>query len=154
MLNRRNLRERYYSFHYDRADCLYTDACIYSPGIKVIKTDANQPERLSANEWTTVDVITCAAPNFRNVNPLPDDALRELHLKRGRRILDVALDNGVDSLVLGAFGCGAFRNDPKIVASAYAQLMQEYGQAFDEVEFAIFYMGNEIANYEAFRNAL
>lgn len=153
VLNRRILHEEYYSFHYNRQDCLYTDACIYSPGIKVIKSDEKHPERLPDRMWVDVDVITCAAPNFRMVMPLPDNELRELHLKRGRRILDVALDNGADCLVLGAFGCGAFRNDPNVVASAYAQLMEEYKHAFDEVEFAIFYWGKEVANYEAFKGA-
>lgn len=154
VLNRRNLREKFYSFHWERHDSLYTDSCIYSPGIKVIKSDELQPERLPEDMWFDVDVITCAAPNFRKSQPLPEDELRELHLKRGRKILDVALDNGVDGLVLGAFGCGAFRNDPSVVASAYAQLMEEYKGAFDDVEFAVFYWGNEVANYNAFKDAL
>jgi uncharacterized protein (TIGR02452 family) len=68
--------------------------------------------------------------------------------------LNVALENGVDCLVLGAFGCGAFRNDPQVVAGVYADLMAEYGGAFDEIEYAVFYWGDEVANYKTFKNAL
>lgn len=154
VLNRKILQEKYYSFHKFRSDTIYTDSCIYTPGIKIIKSDENQPERLPEDKWMNVNVITCAAPNFRRTNPLPSEELYELHLRRGRKILDVALNNGIESLVLGAFGCGAFRNDPKVVAKAYAKLMEEFSEAFDEIEFAVFYHENEVANYKAFKEAL
>lgn len=154
VLNRKILQEKYYSFHKFRSDTIYTDSCIYTPGIKIIKSDENQPERLPEDKWMNVDVITSAAPNFRRTNSLPSEELYELHLRRGRKILDVALDNGIESLVLGAFGCGAFRNDPQVVAKAYAKLMEEYSEAFDEIEFAVFYHENEVANYKAFKEAL
>ncbi len=151
VLNQKILHERYYSFHQFYRSRLYTDACIYSPGIKIVKSDENQPQRLPEEDWIDVDVITCAAPNFRGTShPLSGDDLRDLHIGRGRKILDAAIDNGANALVLGAFGCGAFRNDPEAVARAYAELMEEYKEAFDEVEFAIFHKGDEIANYETF----
>ncbi len=154
VLNRKSLHERYYDFHKFRGDRLYTDSCIYSPGIKIFKSDENHPKRLPEDKWIDVDVITCAAPNFRGTNPLSDGDLYELHLGRGRRILDVAIDNGAEALVLGAFGCGAFRNDPEIVAKAYASLMDECRKAFDEVEFAVFHLESELTNYDAFRRFL
>lgn len=150
VLNRKILFEEYYSRHRFFGNRLYTDSCIYSPGIQIIKSDENQPKRLPEDKWFDVDVITCAAPNFRGTNPLPDDDLYDLHLGRGRKILDVAIDNGAEALVLGAFGCGAFRNDPNVVAKAYATLMDEYREAFDEVEFAVFHLGSEVTNYNAF----
>ncbi len=151
VLKQQTLWNQFYSFHRERRNRLYTDACIYTPEVKVIKSDENHPERLPEDQWLTVDVITCAAPNLRFDTVLPDEDLVELHLSRGRKILDVAIANGADCLVLGAFGCGAFRNDPKVVAAVYAQLMKEYRNAFDEVEFAVFYCGSEITNYEAFK---
>ena len=154
VLDCKNLWELYYNFHRLREDSLYTDSCIYSPEIKVIKSDKGYPERLPEGRWFEVDVITCAAPSFRKMDPLPDNELFELHLKRGRKILDVAFDNGADCLVLGAFGCGAFRNNPYVVAKAYARLMKEYKGAFDEVEFAVYCKDFEMINYEAFKKAL
>lgn len=148
------LQEKYYFPNKRLGDNLYTDACIYTPGIKIFKSEESHPKRLPREKWIDADVITCAAPNLRKAEPLPADHLYGLHLRHGRRILDVALDNHAEVLILGAFGCGAFRNDPKVVANAYATLMEEYREAFDEVEFAIFHKGSEIANYDAFQKAL
>lgn len=153
-LNQKNLLVNYYDFHRSRQDSLYTDRCIYTPAVKVIKSDTDYPERLDSSKFFNVDVITCAAPNLRHADPISDAELERLHLKRGRRILDVAVENKIDCLVLGAFGCGAFRNDPQIVARVYAKLMEEFKGAFDLVEFAVFYWGNEITNYQAFKDAL
>ena len=143
-----------------------TDACIYSPDIVICKTDENFPERMPKEDWVTVDVISCAAPNLRNTpanlyNPesgravsiLPAD-LQRLHEQRARAILAVAADNGVDILVLGAFGCGAFRNDPGVVAKAYANVLKDCRRYFDLIEFAIFCRDFETENYDAFAEVL
>lgn len=154
VLNQKSLLMNYYDFHRSRQNPLYTDGCIYTPSVKVIKSDTDYPERLDSTKFFNVDVITCAAPNLRHADPISDAELERLHLKRGRRILDVAVENKIDCLVLGAFGCGAFRNNPQIVARVYAKLMEEFKGAFDFVEFAVFYWGNEITNYQAFKDAL
>ena len=89
---------------------LYNDDCIYSPRITVLKSDTALPKLLTENEWYNVDVITCAAPNpnsqYDNIR-ISDKDLKELHKKRARRILDIAVSEGEDVIILGAFGCGA-----------------------------------------------
>lgn len=165
-LDRRFLWQHYYDVNRAAGDVLHTDACIYSPGIVICKTDENFPERMPKEDWVTVDVISCAAPNLRNTpanqyNPesgqavsiLPAD-LQRLHEQRARAILAVAADNGVDILVLGAFGCGAFRNDPKVVARAYANVLKDCRRYFDLIEFAIFCRDFETENYDAFKEVL
>lgn len=160
------LWQRYYNINRAAGDVLHTDACIYSPGIIICKSDTIIPERLPAEEWCRVDVISCAAPNLRNqpanlynpengasVNILPEDLLR-LHERRARAILQVAAANRVDILVLGAFGCGAFRNDPAVVAKAYANVLKDCRGYFDLVEFAIFCREYETENYDAFLAAI
>ena len=47
----------------------------------------------------------------------------ELHKRRGRQIMSVTESNGADILILGAFGCGAFRKPPELVAEAYKYLL-------------------------------
>lgn len=165
-LDRRFLWQNYYDVNRTAGDVLHTDACIYSPGIVICKTDENYPERMPQEDWVTVDVISCAAPNLRNTpanlyNPesgravsiLPAD-LQRLHEQRARAILAVAADNGVDILVLGAFGCGAFRNDPRVVAKAYANVLRDCRRYFDLIEFAIFCRKFETENYDAFAEVL
>ena len=41
---------------------------------------------------------------------ISDKEMLEIHEKRLRRILDVAASEGNDTVILGAFGCGAFMN--------------------------------------------
>ena len=85
---------------------------------------------------------------------LSDEEILELHKKRGRRILAAAAANEADILVLGAFGCGAFRNPPEIVAKAYRELLPEFDGSFERVEFAVYCTPQARGNYEAFARAM
>ena len=69
-----------------------------------------------------------------------------------RTMLQAAKKNENDSLVLSAFGCGAFKNDPSQIASWYNEVLSEpeFRDAFKVVSFAI--KGNE--NLEPFQNVL
>ncbi|WP_141607115.1 hypothetical protein [Treponema saccharophilum] len=60
--------------------------------------------------------------------------------------------NGADVLVLGAFGCGAFRNNPDVVAKDMVSLAKKYALAFKVIEFAVFCRGFDDVNYSAFES--
>jgi len=161
-IDRRWLWQKYYDVNRAAHDVLHTDACIYSPGVIICKTDESIPKRMHPSDFVTVDVISCAAPNLRNEpanyhNPetgkpvrMDPDQLRIIHMKRARHIMHVAAANKVDILILGAFGCGAFVNDPEIVAQAYRRVIREYQARFDVIEFAIYCKEFETDNYKAF----
>ena len=117
----------------------------------------------SKTYFIKVDVLTCAAPNLREKPgnlynfdgdtsiKVSDDELYQIHTKRAKRILDVAIINNIDILVLGAFGCGAFKNSPCVVAKAYKDILKEYKSYFDLIEFAIFTNEYNKENYLAFK---
>ncbi|MBE6877354.1 MAG: TIGR02452 family protein [Ruminococcus sp.] len=163
-LNRSDLWESYYLFHRNRHDVRYTDACIWSPDVLIIKNDDDLPERLPESEFCKVDVLTCAAPNLRpkpynSMNPgkgdavqLTDRELADLHRSRARHLLTVAAANHDEVLVLGAFGCGAFRNNPRVVAQVYKEILNEkqFKNRFLHVEFAVFHTLRETENFKAF----
>jgi uncharacterized protein (TIGR02452 family) len=142
---------------------IHNDDILYTPDIVVFKTDSSTPERMAESGWFNCDVITCAAPNLRE-NPLnrynngdgrerlllSDDELASVHRKRDRRIFDVAVQNKVDVLVLGAFGCGAFRNSPAVVADVMLSLAKEYEHAFRMIEFAVYCPPFDDTNYRIF----
>lgn len=67
---------------------------------------------------------------------MKDKELLALHEKRLRRILEVALSEGCDTIILGAFGCGAFQNNPEVVALANRNVIKDYLHAFKNIEFA------------------
>ena len=166
VLNTRNNYKDFYNFHRNRHDLKYTDTCIYTPGIVAIKSDSTIPQRYDKEDWLKLDVISCPAPNLR-VNPsnymnkttgkaikLTDNELLELHKKRGKHILSVVASYNVDILVLGAFGCGAFQNNPSIVAKAYYDILPEFKNCFKVIEFAIYCTERDTKNYFAFYNLL
>ncbi|MDY3656148.1 MAG: TIGR02452 family protein, partial [Ruminococcus callidus] len=78
------------------------------------------------------------------------DSIYNLHIKRAEHIVSAAIDNQAKILVLGAFGCGAFRNDPYVVSRAYKNVLDRFRTYFERIEFAIFTAGNESLNYTAF----
>lgn len=153
--------DAFYAPHREAGSRLYNDDIIYCPGVVVFKSDDSHPQMLPRGEWYKVDVLTCAAPNLRHFDECdPDEArglmnggLEKLLEKRIRRIFEAALCQGAEVLVLGAFGCGAFRNPPDLVASVFRRVVEGYGGHFETIEFAVFHMGSETANYNAFRGA-
>jgi len=54
---------------------------------------------------------------------------------RVKKILDVAAKEKAEVLILGTWGCGAFKNDPKVVSRAFHSLLKNYN--FEVVEFAL-----------------
>lgn len=161
-----DLWHRYYKMHRDRHDVTYTDACIYTPDVLVIKTDTDSPQRLPKEKMYPVDVISCAAPNLREkpnnfMNPGTGNSVRlsreqiySLHVQRARKILSVAAMHGAEVLILGAFGCGAFCNPPEVVAAAFRDVLPEFSHAFRTVEFAVYCSPRDDSNYRAFQCAL
>ena len=129
---------------------LMNAAIMYSPGIIVLRDDMDNYKMFDVYERFMVDVITCAAPYLNLVSDFSDEMLMSFHLNKGKAILDVALKNHADVVILGAFGCGAFRNDPTIVAKAYKQLVAEFDGYFKEIQFAIY--GDK--NYEIFEKII
>ncbi|MBR5666896.1 MAG: TIGR02452 family protein [Lachnospiraceae bacterium] len=100
-----------------------------------------------------VGVITVPAPN-RNGRAMfaSADKIAAAMTKRIRIMLAVAKENGYRDLVLGAWGCGAFRNDPVKVAGYFKTVLTDegYGAYFDNVCFAI-YGKEDGKNYTSFR---
>ena len=167
-----NLREKrmwegFYAPHRAQKNPLHNDDCIYTPGVVVFKSDTAAPQALPPDEWYTVNVLTCAAPNLRERpgNRMNDGGgvrsvqigkqeLRQLHEKRMRRILSIAASEGNEVMILGAFGCGAFSNPPDIVAEAMKTVVQEYRSFFEAVEFAVYCPPRDDSNYRVFERVL
>ena len=166
-LDYRNMWENFYIPHRNAQNPLYNNDCIFTPNGTVFKSDTNFPELLPETKWWNVNVITCAAPNLRNVpsnrmNPfagtkkanISQEELRELLRKRIERVFEVAMANEAEVLILGAWGCGAFRNPPKLVAEIFGEFTEKYRNCFDTIEYAVFHTEYEKTNYEAFKQEM
>lgn len=166
-LNTPDMWGMFYTPHRAAHDPIHNDDIIYTPDIVVFKTDTDRSELMERDDWYIVDVITCAAPNLRE-NPsnrynsgdgtravTPSNReLQVIHEKRLRRILDSAVINHADTVILGAFGCGAFCNEPQVVATAAANVVRDYMYAFKNIEFAVYCRPSDDSNYRVFNSVL
>jgi uncharacterized protein (TIGR02452 family) len=144
----------YYDRNNRKSSPFSTDAVVYSKGVTVFKSDDIIPVKLDT--YFTLDVLTCAAPYYSRTYGLYDTKrYQRAFYRRIRNILEVAIGNGVDVLVLGAFGCGAFNNPPQLVAEVFRRLLIEEGYChyFSTVTFAI-KSGGETDNFEVFYRIL
>jgi len=131
--------EEFYRYHQKETDYDFSDRLIYTPGVTVFKDDSAVPRLLAEEEWFRVDVITCAAPYLAKRRYVNRTVLINRFVSRIRNILEAAIENEIDVLILGAFGCGAFGNPPEVVAKAFRLVLEErrYATAFARVVFAI-----------------
>ena len=161
-----------YAFHQQRSDALYTDYAIYSPAVPVIR-DATDESFLE--ETYPVAFITCAAPN---ANALPKRRHREIEsaFRRAARKLDTRVDlgpviartkdrepahhraiagHGHDAIVLGAWGCGVFGNEPAMVAGLFREALEgPYSNCFARAVFAVLDRTRDERVLGTFREAL
>ena len=128
---------------------------IYTPDVVVFKTDESAPKMLPKEEWYKVDVITVAAPQLSydvglNIEPFDYGVCA---LSRLRRVFEIAKKQGVEVLILGAWGCGAFNNPPFAVATTFKILCEEY--KFDTIEFAVYCNNDDPKNnYHIFKDVI
>lgn len=117
-----------------------SDKVIITRDVKVFRKDSNA--LLLEKEQFCVDVISCAAPNQNNSLRINDSFAEEVLNKalnnRINNILHVAASKGIKCLVLGAWGCGTFRNDPEQVSGIFRELIHgTYASVFETIVFAL-----------------
>lgn len=131
---------QHYAFHRSQTTCLYSDRMIYSPNCPVFRTDDGTLRETPF----TVDFLTSPAPNAGAIRRNePENTHRILPALRERAALALALfaDRSCDAIVLGAWGCGVFRNDPAQVADTFFLHLGPGGvfaNRFASVTFAVY----------------
>ncbi len=107
-----------YDLHRANRDAMYTDYVIHSPDVPVFREDDGT---LLASPYLC-SFITCPAVNAKVVlerNPGAGRAIREAMRGRIVKVLSVAAHHEHEGLVLGAWGCGVFGNEPRMIAELF-----------------------------------
>jgi uncharacterized protein (TIGR02452 family) len=142
----------YYAAHRASPDLLYSHRVIWSPDVPVHRCDDG---RLLAEPYP-VSFLTSPAPNAGEAlrrDPGVRSRIRRVLHERAERVLAVAAHHGARRLVLGAWGCGVFRNDPGEVAEAFHIHLVgggAFASAFEGVTFAVWDRSPGSVNRAAF----
>ena len=129
----------YYESNRRESSLLYTDHLIVSPRVPVFRDDA---DRLLEEPWE-VTILTSPAPNAGAVaknQPQSASRIEPTFRNRIKQILSAAVAFDQTALVLGAWGCGVFRNDPATVARLFGDFLLPDGpfaKAFEHITFAV-----------------
>lgn len=128
--------EEYYQTNRSQTSMMYTDHAIYSPDVVFFRDGRFQlvdtPVRAS--------VLTLPAVNMGQVIQKGEDTAEAERVMHRRMALALAIfaEQGARNLVLGAYGCGVFRNDPYLIAAWWKELLAErVGGCFDFVFHAV-----------------
>lgn len=130
----------YYERNRANRSALYLDLAIFSPNVPFFRDDHGK----LLEEPAFASIVTAPAPNAGAIgNNEPNNAafIAPTLRRRAELVLGIAADQGAERLILGAWGCGVFRNDPALVAQTFAELLREGGvfsHRFAEVVFAIY----------------
>lgn len=128
----------YYEDHRKRSTCLYTDRMIYSPTVPILKDESGNVLETAP----TVSILTSPAVNtgvVRRNEPKNIDKILPVMRQRIAKVLAVAAKHQHEVLVLGAWGCGVFQNDPQEIAQLFKEVLeQEFKYQFKRVAFAIY----------------
>lgn len=128
----------FYEYHRQNRDLRYSHRMIYSPEVPFFKNDAGDLLEMPYS----ASIITAAAPNYGALlqnQPQHLSGVPNVLATRAELVLRLAAHYQHRTLVLGAWGCGVFRNSPELVAQTFADLL--FGMfvgVFEQVVFAVY----------------
>ncbi|MET2994932.1 TIGR02452 family protein [Flavobacterium columnare] len=141
-----------YEYNRSQTSFLYSDYMIYSPNTVFWFDD----EGATLAQPILADVITSPAPNkgamLHRERPNEIQEIEEVFSQRIKKVLHIANQQGAQTLILGAWGCGVFRNDPSLVAQLFKEVIEKhYAKAFKKIVWAIYDRSKEKLVLKAFQ---
>lgn len=130
--------ENYYKENRNFSSCLYTDYIIYSPNVPIIKDE----QGVLLDEPVFSAMITAPAVNAGAVQRNEPQNVKKITLFMQRRmdmVLAICKQKQHETLILGAWGCGVFQNEPAVIAALFKELLLgKYKNQFKRVVFSIY----------------
>lgn len=144
-----------YNTNRNLGSALYTDDMIYSPQVPVIRDDDDK----LLDKPFLVSILTAPAVNAGAVKQKGNQEeiarIESTMLARTEKLLSIAAIQGYKVLVLGAWGCGVFKNNPENVARYFYHHLVENSQLncfFEKVVFAVLDPSRDGATINSFRS--
>lgn len=135
-----SLTANFEMYEYNRrgSSCLYSDWMIYSPKVPVFRNDDGSliqtPYLVSFLTSPAVNAGVVKQKEAKNIN-----LIEKTNRERARKFLWIANKENHKTLILGAWGCGVFQNDPAEIAQMFNELLTgEFKNCFERVIVAIY----------------
>ena len=127
----------YYNYHRQLSTCLYSDHMIYSPAVPIIKDEGGQ----ELDEPVCITIVTSPAVNAGVVRRSEENNVEKIvpiMRMRVEKLLALCQHKQQTTLVLGAWGCGVFQNDPEDIVQLFQEaLTGQFANQFKRVVFAV-----------------
>ncbi|MCL1913527.1 MAG: TIGR02452 family protein [Eubacteriaceae bacterium] len=142
--------EEYYTTNRTFKSMVYTDTAIWSPDVVFFRNEAGdllaKPAKASVLTLPAVNMgqVIQKGENIR----MADEAMR----RRMKIALAIFAKKNAKCIVLGAYGCGVFRNNPYKVALWWKELLAEYSGHFEKAVFAVLDRSKQRGVFKAFEN--
>jgi len=146
--------QEYYNYNKALRTYMGSDAIMITPRVEIIKDETGE----LLPESAVVSVMTCAAPMVTyGKEGMTEEAYEAMVYHRIQGMLTVAAWLGYKNLVLGAFGCGAFDNDAKVVSDLFYRAMKDFNRdgmaledCFRRIDFAVLDRSSRQYNFKHF----
>jgi len=124
---------------------------LYSSGVVFIKNKNYQNI-----EAINCDVITIAAPNLNDGgNYMKSFSNTPEYVKLIKNKMRSMLKTDKHTLILGAWGCGVFKNNPTQIATLFNSVIEESNTSVKHIVFAVINDKNSVSNnYKIFKEII
>lgn len=138
-----------YGYHRRLRDLLYTDYAMYSPFVPVFRDD----DDTLLEEPYLASIITAPAVNAGALERSRQDEVLPAMQRRIDKVLHIGIEHRHASIVLGAWGCGVFKNDPNAIARLFKEALQSrFLGAYQTVVFAVLNASRNRNTLQIFEN--
>merc|ERR1712096_596495 len=128
-------RSTYFKKYYHDSHTSMEGGIVYTPGVFVFREGLDHGYALMDNPFEMAFVASAAS---RLSHPGDMDVeIRARTLAKAEALLEMANAKGHDAIILSAFGCGAFRNPPDVIAQVFQEAILKRGAGLKKVVFGI-----------------
>ena len=146
--------QKYYRYNRSLNTCMGSDALMITPLVEIIKDENGE----LLDETVVVSVLTCAAPMVsRGREGMSEAEYEEMVYHRIMGMLKCTAYLGYRILILGAWGCGAFGNDARVISDLFYKALKEINynnhrekDLFRRIDFAVLDRTENQYNFKEF----
>lgn len=125
--------EEFYNQNNSYGSPLFTDAIIYTSDVTFFR---DEDQNLLDKTFKRA-IITAPAPKFHRCTEEERSKVLGIFYRRINKILQIANEKMHGDIILGAWGCGAYSNNPHVVAKIFKICLADYRYNFDNIVFSI-----------------